>query len=411
MEGKIYNGVKSGGFMVNVKIAGLGSCLPRTVVTNSDLERMTDTSEEWIVKRTGVIERRWATEEESLPILMTIAGLRACKDAEISPREIDYFMIGTNKSDPMLIPDLAPRVQYLMDARNVACFDVGAGCSGAHCGIEMAMRTIRDRWSSDGKYTNVMVIGGDTLSRVTYLGDTPKRIAADRQSAVMLADGAGAMILQPEFGSENGIKHIFNRADGSLGGYIHYSSGFRNQMVGTDPLEFREPRAPRSYFLMNGGKVHELVIDKFPEIIREAIEGAGLPLEILRESVIIPHQMNMRTIDKSVRRLVRETDYEPFYVYTDGIKYFGNTSTASMLIGLDETYRTGRIGGEPILTEGRPVIMAVFGAGMTYGASLTRWGRPGLGEVRLYDSTEQDDMVRELNAKYGEWRKLLAEPK
>src|SRR3989338_1939360 len=156
--------------MISVGITGLGCYLPETVVKNADLEKILDTSDEWITERTGIKERRIATSKESLPIMMAMAANRALKDANLSAKDISYIFVGTNSTDPILVSAVAPRVQYLIGAENIPCWDLGNGCSGVIAATETAVRFIRDIGNTQTekieekekpKRTKVLVIGGD----------------------------------------------------------------------------------------------------------------------------------------------------------------------------------------------------------------------------------------------------------
>ncbi len=387
--------------MVSVGITGLGNCLPETVVTNQDLEELlgTDldkggTSDEWILQRTGIKERRVSTRKEPLPILMSIAAKRALKDANLSPRDIDYIIAGTNSTDPMLVPAVAQRVQYLIGAGEITCFDVGAGCTGGICATEVAVRTIRDIYNTEKKHTRILVIGGDNLMNVTPVDD--------RSSAVILSDGAGAAIFEPIPDEEMGIKYLFNKTDGSKGNLIHYSSGFDNQLESTKPIRLRRNHNQPGYFLMNGREVHKFILRKSSESIRKLITGSDMPLEELAETTIIPHQMNLRSIDRFVEQLGEDFKLQPRYVYTNGITNYGNNSTASTFIGLDETYRNRK------LELYDPVIVVAFGAGLSWGGFLKIWSRPKPENSLEYNLQEQREMTRELNEKYDYWKLGLA---
>src|SRR3989344_2232880 len=270
----IYILLKRNNKMVSVGIIGLGSCLPETIVTNEDLQRNgIDTTDSWISQRTGITTRRISNKDESLPILMSVAALRALKDANLSPLDLDYIVAGTNSTDPMLVPQNSSRTQYLIGARNIPAFDVQAGCSGALYSTEVAVRTIRDIYQNETievkgikkpKRTRILVLGGDTLSNVTQI--------KDRRSSVLLSDGAGAAILEPTYGDEEGIKYIFNCADGSRGNMIHYESGFQSPLSKTDPPVLETRFSQPGHFMMDGKNVHKFILTISSDTIKQIIE-------------------------------------------------------------------------------------------------------------------------------------------
>jgi len=391
--------------MVSVGIIGLGSCLPETIVTNEDLQRNgIDTTDSWISQRTGITTRRISNKDESLPILMSVAALRALKDANLSPLDLDYIVAGTNSTDPMLVPQNSSRTQYLIGARNIPAFDVQAGCSGALYATEVAVRIIRDIYQNETvelngekkpKRTRVLVLGGDTLSNVTQI--------KDRRSSILLSDGAGAAIFELMHDNEEGIRYIFNAADGSKGNLIHYESGFQSPLTNTDPPTLKTKFSKPGHFIMDGRKVHKFILAISSNTIKQIIESSNLPLEILAESTIIPHQMNLKSINSFVKQLEEDLGFKPKYVYTNGIVNYGNNSTASTLIGLDETYRSGK------LDLYDPVIVVAFGAGLTWGGYLTMWNKPKPEKLLQYDPLKQKQMIRELNERYNAWKKNLAQ--
>ncbi len=401
--------------MVSVGITGLGSCLPRTIVSNQDLiNNGVDTTEEWMLQRTGIKTRRISDKDESLPILMSVAAIRALKDAKLSPLDLDYIIAGTNSTDPLLVPQLASRVQYLIGARNIPSFDVQAGCSGAMYATEMAVRIIRDIYQTDkenlekklkneksqtdkiikSKRAKVLVLGGDTLSYVTDI--------KDKRSSVLLSDGAGAAILEPTYDDNEGIKHIFNAANGSIGNLIHYESGFQSPLSSIDPITLETKVTSPGHFIMNGNSVHKFIGRISSKVIEDIIINSGYSPEILSDTIIIPHQMNLRSIELCISQLEESTGKKPKYVYTDGIINYGNNSTASTLIGLDETYRSKKLDLDD------PVIVVAFGAGLTWGGYLTRWNKPKPDSPIVYNSKEEEQLKKELNVKYNVWKENLA---
>jgi len=384
---------------IGVTITGLGSCLPERVLTNRDLEQMVDTSDEWIISHTGIKTRRVSTPEESLPVMMSVAALRALDDAGLSVDEIDYVIAGTNCSDPMLIPQVASRIQYLTGAINekfIPAFDVVAACSGVSYATEIATRFIRDRWATEEKKTNILVLGGDTLWNV---------VESDDRSLCILSDAAGAMVLQPEYDLSMGIRHVVNHADGSGGNKLHYWSGFDCQTDGENRHKLGHKKTSPGYFAMEGSEIHKFVMEVGPGLVRELLDGSygNYSNERLANVKIVPHQTNLVSLNRLRKKIKREFGCEPQDFYTKGITSYANNSTASTIIGLDEWQR------EEKLDFGDPVMVLAFGGGLTWGGYLTHWTKERSEEMG-YDLDEQREMIKELNLKYGVWREGLALP-
>ncbi|MFH1801882.1 MAG: ketoacyl-ACP synthase III [archaeon] len=401
MEGgsvKKLRGVMEEMSKIGIGILGTGCCLPETVVTGRDLVGLIDTSEEWMEQRTGIETRRIATPRESLPVLMTIAGQRALDDAGLGVGDLSYIAVADNTTDPMHNPPTSTRTQFLMGAQNIPCFNVGAGCTGASYGAMMLAGLIRQDYHYRGQTTNALLIGGDILSNITPMDD------AHRSSAVVLADGVGAMVLGVEPDPTFGIQSMENHADGSLGNKIHYGSRPYNQMVCTGPPAFGLPLSERELnpFMMDGRSIHKFIGTKCVDLVGALLEGAGLEPKDLSEVTIVPHQMNLRSIEMAVGKLESKLGVSPRQVYTEGVRKYGNNSTASILIGLDELQRTRGI------EMGDFVMGIAFGAGLTWGGFLTAWNKPPYKGPIVYDTRQQRAEVDRLNGQYDEWKAGLA---
>jgi 3-oxoacyl-[acyl-carrier-protein] synthase-3 len=322
-------------------IIGTGSSLPGRVLPNSELEKMVDTSDEWIASRTGIRERHVATEGESMSTFAVTAGQEALRAAQVDAGEIDLLICATVTPD-MPIPSTACIIQDRLGARRAAAFDLAAGCSGFLYGLSVA-----ERFIASPQYKHVLLIGAEVLSK--YVDWT------DRTTCVLFGDGAGAAVLRagaPPYGVLSCTLH----ADGSLADYIQVPAG------GTrEPASERTIAERRHYIRMKGNETFKMAVRSMEESARQALEMAGLTTSDI--NLFVPHQANRRIIDAIGSRLgLRE---EQVHV---NIERVGNTAAASIPVALDEAVKQGR------LKRGDVVLFAAFGTGLTWGAAVCRWG-------------------------------------
>jgi len=324
---------------MGARIAGTGSHLPKKQLTNMDLERLVDTSDKWIVQRTG-IKTRHVLDECEVPSDMSVdASIRALNDAGARPEDVDLLVVATNFPD-MICPGSAPFIAEGLGLATTPFFDLKAGCSGFVYGLAVADGLIRA-----GIHRRVLLIGAEALSRVIDW--------TDRQTCVLFGDGAGAALLEP--GEDNeGILGIAIYGDAEKSLLLHMPGG------GTRTPASAESVTEREHFVkMEGSGVFRNAAPMMETATLDALRGAGLALRDV--DWIIPHQANVRIIDSLIRRL----GVEPERVITN-LDRVANTSAASIPIALDEALRDGRI--EP----GHVVVMTAFGAGVTYGAVVVR---------------------------------------
>lgn len=349
---------------INARIMGTGECVPEITVTNDDLSEVLDTSDDWIRPRTGIEERKYASPEESLPVMLSVAAIEAMRNARVDPEEIGLIIAAHNATDELSVPPVSTRVQYIVGAKNAACADVEAGCSGAIMGTQFALKEIRhDHHYAKKRNLKVLQVSGDVLTNRTPM--------EDRRSAVVLADGAGAMVLGPEYENDLGIQHVINRADGGKGYLINYGVRAYNQLAGTHPLRFERPEGnPHKPFTMDGGEVHNFIGTKAPGLVRDLLTEQGWDLSELENFLVVPHQMNLRSIDLARRRLKRELGYEPREIYVEGVIHDGNNSTASIPIGFHRLHKRRR------LELYDPIMGIAFGAGLTWGGFVGTWNLP-----------------------------------
>ncbi|MFQ5720573.1 MAG: beta-ketoacyl-ACP synthase III [Acidobacteriota bacterium] len=327
---------------MRAQIVGTGAAVPSRTLTNKDLERIVDTSDEWIRTRTGIRERHIADTGDYLSQYGARAARQALQRAEIDPDEVDLILCATVTPD-MITPATACFIQEQIGARHAAGFDLSAGCSG----FVYALATGRV-FIESGQARTVLVVGGEILSR--YIN------WEDRSTCVLFADGAGAVVLRAGSG-DAGILSARIHSDGSFAEFITIAGGGSRY-----PATMESVRDRVNTIKMRGNETFKVAVRSIEEVAREAIEGAGVaPSDI---DVFIPHQANRRIIDAVGQRL--GIDKERCYVNIDRM---GNTSSGSIPIALHEVVEAGGV------SPGSIVLMAAFGAGLTWGGALVRWGR------------------------------------
>lgn len=323
-----------------VSIIGTGSYVPERILTNAELEKMVDTSDDWIVARTGIRERRIAAEDEYTSDLAAKAARRAIEQAGIDPMEIDLIIVATVTPD-MFFPSTACFVQQKIGAKRAACFDVSAACSGFLYAIEIAQQFI-----TSSTYNTVLVIGADKLSSIVDW--------TDRNTCVLFGDGAGAAILRNRAGS-HGVVHTYMGSDGSLTDVLYMPGGGCRCPV--SPENFSQKL---NTIKMSGRETFKYAVTALLTAANAALEGSGLKADDL--ACIIPHQANLRIIEAVAARM--NVPIERFMVNLDR---FGNTSAAAVAIALDEANRTER------MKIGDYVLLIVFGGGLTWASSVVQW--------------------------------------
>ena len=324
-------------------IAGTGMYVPERVLTNHDLEQLVDTSDEWIVERTGIRERRIAAPEQASSDMALIACQRALEMAQLEPGDVDHIVLATTTPDRIL-PSCACTVQQRLGATRAAAYDVFAACTGFVYGMGLARGLI-----GAGVADTVLVVGVETLSRIVDY--------TDRNTCVLFGDGAGAAVLRPsEPGT--GVHAIDMHSDGELGEVLEVPAG-----ISRNPASDETVAGHEHFIRMQGKKLYPFAVRSMEDSTRRCADAAGWsPSEI---DLFIPHQANLRIIEAVRERL--ELPAEKCYVNIDR---YGNTSSASIPIGLDECVRAGR------LKPGDKLAMAAFGGGATWGATAMTWTLP-----------------------------------
>ena len=325
-------------------VVGWGLRVPKTVLTNEDLAAIIETSDEWIESRTGIRERRIANERETTAHL----GLRAAKDAlaitDILPADLDLIIVATSTPEN-IFPSTASLIQHWLGANNAGAFDLGAACSGFVYALDMAAQAIRS-----GSIETALVIGSETMTRVLNW--------QDRGTCILFGDGAGAVVLKAS-DAPGGVLASDLRSDGS--GHDLLGIPAINSPEIRSPDGIAERRLHKMY--MSGGAVMKFATRVIGASIEEACRLAGITLNDIK--LVIPHQANERIIQAAARSLGFENDR-----FMSNLKYYGNTSAASIPIALCEALDQGRI------SAGDYIVMIGFGGGLTWASTVIKWGIP-----------------------------------
>jgi 3-oxoacyl-[acyl-carrier-protein] synthase-3 len=321
-------------------ITGVGSYVPEKVLTNADLEKLVDTSDEWITTRTGIKERRIAAKEEFTSDMAAKAAQRAMKMAGVTASQIDLIIVATITPD-MPFPATACFVQQKIGAKRAAAFDLEAACSGFIYGLEIGQQFIMSR-----TYDMVLVIGAEKLSAITDW--------KDRNTCVLFGDGAGAAVLQNRENS-HGLLTAVMGADGGKANLLFMPGGGSRCPATKDSVD------ARLHFLrMSGKETFKNAVQAMCSAAQEVLRRCEL--DISRVNCVIPHQANRRIIDAVGERLGATP--EQMFINVDR---YGNTSAASVAIALDEAVTSGKI------QRGDLILLVVFGAGLTWGAAVIEW--------------------------------------
>ena len=323
-----------------IKITATGFYAPEKILTNADLEKMVDTSDEWILTRTGIKERHIASEGQATSDLCLEAARRTLRNGNYEVKDIDLIIVATSTPDT-LFPSTACWVQQGLEADHVAAFDISAGCTGFIYGMILAESLILA-----GTCKRVLLMGGELLTKITNWND--------RSTCVLFGDAAGAAVLE-ESKDDSGMLSHYWKADGSLASLLYLPAGGSRM-----PASLQTVTGDLHYLQMKGNEVFKHAVKRMGEAAVEALKRAGLKKEDI--DWLIPHQANTRIIDATGERL--KVPAEKVYV---NIQRYGNVSVASIPISLHELYEDGK------LKKGSIVVMDAFGAGFTWAAIVYRW--------------------------------------
>ena len=323
------------------ELAGTGRYVPHRVLTNADLERMVETSDQWILERTGIRERHIASADETIACMGTIAAQQVLEAVGVPVTAVDAMVVATASPD-RLLPSQACDIQKTLGAVNAAAFDVGAACSGFLYGLHVAEGLIAAESAR-----NVLVFGAERLSAITDY--------TDRTTCILFGDGAAATLVRRSSDGRRGILGSYQKTDGRLGDLLYRSSGGANQPPSEEMLK------ERGYFLhMAGRETFKSAVLSMADACDQALARAGLTSG--QVDLLIPHQANLRIIEATAKHAGLPMDR----VYVN-IDRYGNTSAASIPIALDECVRSGRI------QAGSIVLMVAFGGGFTWASAVIRW--------------------------------------
>ncbi len=325
----------------SVSIVGTGSYVPERVLTNEDLSRMVDTTDEWITTRTGIKERRIAAKDEYTSDMAAKAARAAMEQARVTAEEIDLILIATATPD-MIFPATACFVQQKIGAKNAACLDVSAACAGFLFAVEIGQQFITSH-----THETVLVIGAEKLSSITNW--------EDRNTCVLFGDGAGAVILRHRDASEHGVISTHIGSDGSYADILFMPGGGSRTPITAENVDHK-----LQTIHMSGKDVYKQAVISMLNASKKALELAGLTTDDI--ACVIPHQANLRIIEAIGERL--KIPRERIFVNLDT---YGNTSAAAVAIALDEANRSGRI------KKGDYILLVVFGGGLTWASSVMQW--------------------------------------
>jgi len=326
--------------MINARIIGTGSGVPKKVVTNHDLEKLVDTSDAWITERTGIKERRIAAKDETTSDFAYEASHKALKSAKISPQELDLILVATTTPD-MFMPSCGCLLQEKLGATKAAAFDIYAACSGFIYGLSVANAFIKSEM-----YKNILVVGAETLSRFTDW--------EDRGTCVLFGDGAGAVVLQRHAG-KRGVLSTHLHSDGSLGNLLSLPGG-----GALHPPTYETINKRMHFIKMKGNETFKAAVRALEDVAQEALAYNKVKPEEI--DLLIPHQANLRIIQAMAQRLNM-----PMEKVVLTLPKYGNTSSASIPMAMDEAVREGRIKDHDL------ILLQAFGGGLTWGAALIRW--------------------------------------
>jgi 3-oxoacyl-[acyl-carrier-protein] synthase III len=323
------------------EVASVGVAVPSGVLTNADLSRVLDTSDEWIVERTGIRERHIATAEQSVAQLSHEAATRALAAAGVTAAELDAIVLATASPD-RLLPSTACDLQALLGAENAAAFDIGAACPGYIYALTVAEGLI-----ASGQSRTVLVVGAEKLSTITDF--------EDRSTAILFGDGAGASVVRRSTAPGRGILSTYIKSDGRLAPLLYRPGG-----GSADPISEKVVCERSHYMKMAGREVFKAAVLAMAEACDQALRRAGITAG--QVDLLVPHQANLRIIEATAKHAGI-----PMSKVMVNVDRYGNTSSASIPLALEEALAEGRVG------PGSVVLLVAFGAGFTWGSTVIRW--------------------------------------
>lgn len=326
--------------MIHARITGTGSYAPKKIITNHDLEKLVETSDEWITERTGIKERRIAEKGQLTSDLGYEAAKKALKAARIEADDLDLIIVATMTPDKIL-PSMGCVLQEKLKAKHAAAFDIYAACSGFIFGMSVANAFIRSE-----TYKNVLLVGAEVLSRFTDW--------EDRTTCILFGDGAGAVVMQRHTG-KRGILSTHLHSDGALADLIHVPGGGAQHPASHDTIRKR-----MHFIKMKGNETFKFAVRSLEGVVQETLDHNNVKPEDI--DFLVPHQANLRIIQAMAQRLNM-----PMEKVVLTLPKYGNTSAASIPMALDEAVRDGRI------RENHLLLLEAFGGGLTWASALVRW--------------------------------------
>ena len=326
--------------MTRAKIVGVGAYAPKRILSNADLEKMVETNDAWIVQRSGIRERHIADETEATSDLALKAAQQAIERANLVPEDIEFIAVGTTTPD-MIFPSVGNILQHRLGCKRVGSIDMLAACAGSIYSLSIGAQFIQT-----GKYRRVLCVGAETLSKITDF--------TDRGTCVLLADAAGAAVLEPST-DESGLIDFDLYSDGQYWDLLYMPGGGSRHPATHETVDKR-----MHYAKMKGAEVFKVAVRMFAECTERILTRNGFTADDV--TLFIPHQANLRIIEAAARRV--RLPMERVFVNVDR---YGNTGAASVYVALEEAVAAGRV------RAGDLILLAAFGGGVTWGAALLRW--------------------------------------
>jgi 3-oxoacyl-[acyl-carrier-protein] synthase III len=326
--------------MTRAKIVGVGAYAPKRILTNADLEKMVETDDEWIVQRSGIRERRIADETEATSDLALKAAQQALERANLVPEDIDFIAVGTTTPD-MIFPSFGNILQHRLGCKRVGSIDMLAACAGSVYSLSIGAQFIQT-----GKYRRVLCVGAETLSKITDF--------TDRGTCVLLADAAGAAVLEPST-DDSGLIDFDLYSDGQYWDLLYMPGGGSRYPTSHETVDKR-----MHYAKMKGSEVFKVAVRMFAECTERILTRNGFTAADV--NLFIPHQANLRIIEAAAKRV--SLPMERVFVNVDR---YGNTGAASVYVAMEEALAAGRI------KKGDLILIAAFGGGFAWGTALLRW--------------------------------------
>jgi 3-oxoacyl-[acyl-carrier-protein] synthase-3 len=326
---------------IRAKISGVGHYVPSKVLTNADLEKMVDTTDEWISSRTGIKERRILDDGKGSSYMGSYAAIRALEEAKVNAENIELIVVATITPD-MMFPSTACLIQEQINAKNAWAVDISGACTGFIYAAAMGAQFIES-----GRYQKVLVIGADKMSSITNY--------KDRNTCVLFGDAAGAVVLETSENSEYGILDYLLGSDGSGKEYLYQKGGGSLHPATYDTID-----KGWHYIYQDGRTVYKYAVAGMADITEEIVKKHNIRSEDIR--LFIPHQANQRIIDAVAKRIKL-----PNEKVLSNIDKYGNTTAATIPLGLSEAYHNGE------LKKGDILVFSAFGAGFTWGSMLVKW--------------------------------------